>query len=254
LTNGKSTFENRLKSGETDNLQFVRGKAALSVNRASKQKRGWRRRSSRVSYLDMQFAAAMQNALFLIDIEDGEASTCNVVTTWLKVFPLPRQLGCYRRLGENPHQVCRRQIILNPRQEKVKMRLLITLVGLAIGFVIPAFGQTKETVDPQTKVQLDGLTQKFATALDSNDASQMADVFAKDAVYVTNKGPLHGQEEIQNYFADLFKHAHISDHWASVDTNSLQVLGPDKVWRNGEWCTTVQLPDGSDPEGLERLH
>ena len=52
------------------------------------------------------------------------------------------------------------------------MRLLITLVGLAIGFVMPAFAQTKETVDPQTKVQLDGLTQKFATALDSNDPAQ----------------------------------------------------------------------------------
>jgi hypothetical protein len=37
---------------------------------------------------------------------------------------------------------------------------------------MPAFAQTKETVDPQTKVQLDGLTQKFAKALDSNDASQ----------------------------------------------------------------------------------
>ena len=94
------------------------------------------------------------------------------------------------------------------------MRLLITLVGLAIGFVMPAFAQTKETVDPQTKAQLDGLTEKFATALDSNDASQMANVFAKDAVYVTNKGPLHGQEEIQNYFADLFKQVHVSDHWA----------------------------------------
>jgi uncharacterized protein (TIGR02246 family) len=124
------------------------------------------------------------------------------------------------------------------------MRLLITLVGLAIGFVMSAFAQTKETVDPQTKAQLDGLTEKFATALDSNDASQMANVFAKDAVYVTNKGPLHGQEEIQNYFADLFKQVHVSDHWASVDPNSLQVLGPDKVWRNGEWCTTIQLPNG----------
>ena len=126
------------------------------------------------------------------------------------------------------------------------MRLLITLVGLAIGFVMPAFAQTKETVDPQTKVQLDGLTQKFATALDSNDPAQMATVFAKDAVYVTNKGPLHGQEEIPNYFADLFKNVHVIDHWTQVDSDSLQVIGPDKVWRNGEWCTTVQLPNGKE--------
>jgi uncharacterized protein (TIGR02246 family) len=130
------------------------------------------------------------------------------------------------------------------REETVKIRLLVAIAGLAISFAVPASAQTKETIDPQTKAQLDGLTEKFATALDSNDASQMASVFAKDAVYVTNKGPLHGQEEIQKYFADLFKAVHVSDHWASVDSASFQAVGPDKVWRNGEWCTTVQLPDG----------
>jgi len=127
----------------------------------------------------------------------------------------------------------------------MKIRLVVVLAGLAISFAVPAFAQERETVDPQTKAQLDGLTQKFITAIDSNDAAQMASVFAKDAVYVTNKGPLHGQEEIQNYFADLFKQVHISDHWSQVDSSSLQVIGPDKVWRNGEWCTTVQLPNGN---------
>jgi uncharacterized protein (TIGR02246 family) len=126
----------------------------------------------------------------------------------------------------------------------MKMHPRISLVGLTISFALPAFAQTKETIDPQTKAQLDGLTQKFETAIEGNDPAQMANVFAKDAIYVTNKGPLNGQEEIQNYFADLFKNVHVSDHWASVDTASLQVLGPDKVLRNGEWCTTVQLPNG----------
>jgi hypothetical protein len=79
------------------------------------------------------------------------------------------------------------------------MRLFITLIGLTIGFVMPAFAQTKEslnppqTIDPQTKVQLDGLTKQFAAAIESNDATQMSNVFAKDAVFVTSKGPLHGQ-------------------------------------------------------------
>ena len=61
---------------------------------------------------------------------------------------------------------------------------------------------------------------------------------------MTNKGPLDGQEEITTYFADLFKNVHVIDHWTQVDSGSLQVIGPDKVWRNGEWCTTVQLPNG----------
>jgi len=127
----------------------------------------------------------------------------------------------------------------------MNIRLVVTLVGVASYFLLPAFAQEKETVDSQTKAQLDLLTEKFVTALDSNDSAQMAGVFSKEAVYVTNKGPLHGQQEIENYFADLFKNAHITEHWAQVDTNSLRFVGPDRVWRNGEWCTTVELPNGT---------
>jgi hypothetical protein len=31
----------------------------------------------------------------------------------------------------------------------MKIRLLLALVGLAIGFALPAFAQQKDTVDPQ---------------------------------------------------------------------------------------------------------
>jgi uncharacterized protein (TIGR02246 family) len=114
------------------------------------------------------------------------------------------------------------------------MHLLITLVGLAISFAVPAFAQEKETVDPQTTAELDGLTKKFIKAIDSNDATMMAGVFAKDAIFVTAKGPLYGQGDIQNYFADLFKQVHVSDHAAQVDPHSFKMVGPDRVWRNGE--------------------
>jgi uncharacterized protein (TIGR02246 family) len=124
------------------------------------------------------------------------------------------------------------------------MKQLIAL-GLVLGFAVPAFAQTKErSVDPQTMAQLDGLTKQFALAIESNDPAQMTGVFATDAVYVTNKGPLHGQEEIQLYFADLFKGIHVDNHWSQVDADSVKFVGPDKVWRNGEWCNTLTLPDG----------
>jgi len=38
----------------------------------------------------------------------------------------------------------------------MKIRLLGALVGLAISFALPTFGQQKETVDPKTLEQLDG--------------------------------------------------------------------------------------------------
>jgi hypothetical protein len=65
------------------------------------------------------------------------------------------------------------------------MHLLITLVGLAISFAVPAFAEEKETVDPQTTAELEGPTKNFIKAIDSNDTAMMSGVFAKDAIFVT---------------------------------------------------------------------
>ena len=53
----------------------------------------------------------------------------------------------------------------------MKIRLLLALVGLAIGFAVPAFAQQKDTVDPQIIEQLNALTKKFIDAVDNNDAA-----------------------------------------------------------------------------------
>ena len=42
-----------------------------------------------------------------------------------------------------PQQVVRRQIVLNPREETMKIRLVVALVGLAIGFTLPSLCPTK---------------------------------------------------------------------------------------------------------------
>jgi len=110
---------------------------------------------------------------------------------------------------------------------------------------LQTFAQTKEgTVDSQTKTQIDGLNQKYVTSIQSNDAAQVGTVFTKDAVLVTNKGPLHGQEEIETYFGDLFKNVHVIEHWVHADPTTVLVLAPDKIWCNGNWCMTFELPNG----------
>jgi uncharacterized protein (TIGR02246 family) len=114
-----------------------------------------------------------------------------------------------------------------------------------LGIALQALAQTNEgTVSPQTKTQLDGLNQKYVTSIQSNDAAQMGTVFTKDAVLVTNKGPLHGQEEIETYFGDLFKNVHVIEHWFHADPATVLVLAPDKMWCNGNWCMTFELPNG----------
>ena len=42
----------------------------------------------------------------------------------------------------------------------MKIRSLIALVGLVIGFTVPTFAQEKETVDPQIRQQLDALAKR----------------------------------------------------------------------------------------------
>jgi hypothetical protein len=43
----------------------------------------------------------------------------------------------------------------------MKTRLLGALVGLAISFAVPTFGQQKETVDPQIIEQLATISKKY---------------------------------------------------------------------------------------------
>ena len=70
------------------------------------------------------------------------------------------------------------------------MRLVVALVGLAIGFAVPAFAQQKDTVDPQIIEQLNALTEKFIEAVDNNDVAAVAALFTEDAVFVTDTGPV----------------------------------------------------------------
>jgi hypothetical protein len=48
-----------------------------------------------------------------------------------------------RRLREIPQQIVRRQIILKHREETMKIRLLLALVGSAISFALPTFAQQR---------------------------------------------------------------------------------------------------------------
>ena len=56
----------------------------------------------------------------------------------------------------------------------MKIRLLGALVGLAIGFTVPAFAQEKDTPDPQLRQQLDAKIKKYDEAFNKNDAAAMA--------------------------------------------------------------------------------
>ena len=75
----------------------------------------------------------------------------------------------------------------------MKIRSLLALVGLAIGFTLPTLAQQKDTVDPQIIEQLNAHCEKMDEAVNNNDAAAVAALFTKDGVLVTNSGPIYGR-------------------------------------------------------------
>ena len=87
----------------------------------------------------------------------------------------------------------------------MKTRLLLAVVGLAIGSALPTFAQQTNKPDPQLRQALLALAKKFEDAWNNNDAAALAALFTEDAVLVNDTGPVYGREAIKKYYTDLFQ-------------------------------------------------
>ena len=127
----------------------------------------------------------------------------------------------------------------------MKIRFLITLAGLAIGFAVPSFAQQTNTPDPQLRQRLLALIENYDEVFNKNDASALAVFFTEDAVFVTETGPIYGREAIVKHFADLFQKVHFSNWVTTYDPSSPHPIGGtgDEMWENGEWSVTIQGPN-----------
>jgi uncharacterized protein (TIGR02246 family) len=130
----------------------------------------------------------------------------------------------------------------------MKIRSVVTLVGLAISFALPTFAEQKNTPDPQLRERLLAVIEKHAAAMNKNDAAAAAALFTEDAIYLTDKGPIKGREAIEKMYADLFQNLRFSDHVITVDQDSPHIMGSDgkEMWATGAWSSTIQAQN-SDP-------
>ena len=64
----------------------------------------------------------------------------------------------------------------------MKISLLLALVGLAISFALPTFGQQRSTVDPAVRQGIEAVLTKFGDAFNKRDAAAMADLYTQEAV------------------------------------------------------------------------
>jgi hypothetical protein len=65
----------------------------------------------------------------------------------------------------------------------MKIRLLLTLAGLAIWFTVPTFAQQQSAVDPEVRQQIEALV-KGDEAYNKHDAAALAAGYTEDAVFV----------------------------------------------------------------------
>jgi hypothetical protein len=83
----------------------------------------------------------------------------------------------------------------------MKIRLLLTLVGLAISFALPIFAQEKAAVDPEVRQQIEDTYKKRLDVYNKQDAAGYVAFFTQDAVFVNATGfgdaLVSGQEAIK---------------------------------------------------------
>jgi uncharacterized protein (TIGR02246 family) len=124
----------------------------------------------------------------------------------------------------------------------MKIRFLLALVGLAIGFAAPALAQLKDTVDPKTAQEIRALAMKYDAALNNNDAAAVAALYTEDAVYVAHHGTFHGRQAIEKTYANYFQHWHSINHVSTVDR--VIAVGND-LRAFGTWSSAFQDTNGA---------
>jgi ketosteroid isomerase-like protein len=129
----------------------------------------------------------------------------------------------------------------------MKTRLLVALLGLAISFALATFAQKTDTPDPRLRQMIDEFAEKYAEAVNNNDAAAVAAFYTEDGVFVTSDGPKYGREAILKFYADLFRQFHFSNYSSKADQYSPRLIGTDgsETLEIGEWSCTIEGHDGS---------
>ena len=128
----------------------------------------------------------------------------------------------------------------------MKTRLVVTLVGLAISFILSTYAQQKDVADPQTTQKILAIGKAYDEGANNNDPAAIAATFTRDAVFVTTEGPIIGRQAIQKWYTDLFQRWHPKNCISKLDGNAPHLLGTagNEVWATGEYSETGQGKSG----------
>jgi hypothetical protein len=71
-----------------------------------------------------------------------------------------------------------------PWRKQMKIRLLLSLAGLAVGFAFPTLAQEQNTVDPEVRQQIEASIMKADEAFNRSDAAGCTADYTQDAIDV----------------------------------------------------------------------
>jgi len=92
----------------------------------------------------------------------------------------------------------------------MKIRLLVSLAGLIIGFAVPALAQEQNAVDPEARQNVEAALMKFVEAYNKHDVASISALFTRDAVEVRawakslGGGVFSGRQGLEKMFAGDF--------------------------------------------------
>ena len=100
--------------------------------------------------------------------------------------------------------------------------------------------------DPQTSQKILAIAKAYDEAVNQHDAAAIATLYTEDAVFVTDRGSVHGRQAIEQWYADLFPTWQPKNHLTTVDPESPRLIGTagDAAWETGGWSETGQGPSG----------
>jgi ketosteroid isomerase-like protein len=120
----------------------------------------------------------------------------------------------------------------------MKTRLVVALVGLAIGFTVPTFAQQKDTVDSKIAQQIRMLAMKYDETFTRNDAAAVATLFSEDAVLSGPHGRFSGRQAIEKFHGEqVFGYWHVSNRVTTVDR---VISVRNEVRASGRWSETAR--------------
>jgi ketosteroid isomerase-like protein len=126
----------------------------------------------------------------------------------------------------------------------MKIRSVVTLVGLPISFALPTYAQQNDLADPQTTQKVFAAVYKgFVEARNNHDAAAIAAHYTRDAVFVTPDGPIIGQEAIQKWYTDLYQFWRPKLWPGKAELHVIGTAG-NEFWATGDWSETGQGKNG----------